>query len=405
MELIGATSYIFNGGVCLTLAILLLGIKTGQAEGYRPYLLAKRLFAASALCDVLVDIIIGVCIILDADYLILGNMAYPLICYTQFCMISYAILYLVHSTILEHKGVFYILLAPIIAAFLVYLGSYFLSEGELFSDDHYIEFSKTHFARLICLIFNIIILSQYILFTYRLIIETERFNEKLANYYSGREVSNGKRLNYIVYTLALFFFLEALDYLLADNLAADSIFTLLITAICILSTLLLFNFQGTYYHISKLDNYYRGPATRDEMKKIAQFFYPTYSVTPQSEIAQKEMSAESDMSDRIAQWASRNDRPYAKEGITLGEVAQEMEVNPRLLSGFLNSIYRLNFNTWIGKLRIEEAARMMADNPDLTISQIAYATGFSDPAGMTKTFKKVKGETPTDYKKRLKAPK
>ena len=55
---------------------------------------------------------------------------------------------------------------------------------------------------------------------------------------------------------------------------------------------------------------------------------------------------------------------------------------------------------YINKLRINEALNMM-ENHNLSITDIAYMTGFNDVNYFTKVFKKYKGMTPSSYRKQL----
>ena len=49
------------------------------------------------------------------------------------------------------------------------------------------------------------------------------------------------------------------------------------------------------------------------------------------------------------------------------------------------------------KFRITKAAELLY-NTDLPISNIAYSCGYSDPLAFSKTFKKIKGVSPKEYR-------
>ena len=90
-----------------------------------------------------------------------------------------------------------------------------------------------------------------------------------------------------------------------------------------------------------------------------------------------------------------------QESITLLDVAEETKLSPRLLSEFLNKYYKVNFCTWINTLRVEEVKRLLVEQPSLSIADISVMVGFSDPASLSKIFKKISNESPSAYKKRL----
>ena len=103
----------------------------------------------------------------------------------------------------------------------------------------------------------------------------------------------------------------------------------------------------------------------------------------------------------IVEWSKREDKPFVRESLTLLDVAEETKLSPRLLSEFLNKHYKVNFCTWINRLRIEEVKRLFVEQPNLSIAEISVMVGFSDPASLSKIFRKISNESPSSYKKRL----
>jgi len=89
---------------------------------------------------------------------------------------------------------------------------------------------------------------------------------------------------------------------------------------------------------------------------------------------------------------------YIKEQITLEEMAQLLRVSRNKLSNLINSEEKQNFYAWINYLRIEHAKTLFLEHPDYTIGQIAQQTGFSEAANFSRTFKKVTGHTPSDWR-------
>ena len=102
----------------------------------------------------------------------------------------------------------------------------------------------------------------------------------------------------------------------------------------------------------------------------------------------------------IRRWESGEDKPYLKEGLTLADVAGQLRITDSQLSIILNATMKINFNTWINTLRIGEAKRLLEDNPQSAISEVAIASGFSDIAVFSRNFKRIEGITASEYKKR-----
>lgn len=55
------------------------------------------------------------------------------------------------------------------------------------------------------------------------------------------------------------------------------------------------------------------------------------------------------------------------------------------------------FFTYLNDYRIETSCQMMTKNK-MTIAEVCYASGFKDVPYYNRTFKKLKGMTPTKYK-------
>jgi AraC-like DNA-binding protein len=57
----------------------------------------------------------------------------------------------------------------------------------------------------------------------------------------------------------------------------------------------------------------------------------------------------------------------------------------------------LNFIEFVARTRIEKA-RNLLQNPNLRISEVAFEIGFQSLSQFNRTFKKVTGRSPTDYR-------
>ena len=55
---------------------------------------------------------------------------------------------------------------------------------------------------------------------------------------------------------------------------------------------------------------------------------------------------------------------------------------------------------WLLQRRVRHAANLIA-NTDLSVTQVAFESGFEDLSHFSRSFKKVMGTNPTDYKKSL----
>lgn len=83
--------------------------------------------------------------------------------------------------------------------------------------------------------------------------------------------------------------------------------------------------------------------------------------------------------------------------LTLNEIAGHTHLNPSYLSTLFHKVMRLNLVTYINSLRIEKAKAMLR-NTELPVSQIALAVGFSQDIYFYRLFKRIAGQTPSEYR-------
>ena len=63
----------------------------------------------------------------------------------------------------------------------------------------------------------------------------------------------------------------------------------------------------------------------------------------------------------------------------------------------LKSLTGLNTTGFVRSIRLKAACRMMDENPNFRISELAYKVGFNDPKYFSICFKKEFGMQPTEY--------
>jgi len=61
----------------------------------------------------------------------------------------------------------------------------------------------------------------------------------------------------------------------------------------------------------------------------------------------------------------------------------------------------VNFTEYVSRVRIEKARALLL-NPNLRISEIAYEVGFQSLTHFNRVFKKLLGQSPTEFRSHLK---
>ena len=96
-----------------------------------------------------------------------------------------------------------------------------------------------------------------------------------------------------------------------------------------------------------------------------------------------------------------NRKPYLNPNLTINQLAEDIQMQSRVLSQIINVYYRQNFQDYINKLRIEESKKYLLDQEDRkTVLEILYGVGFNTKSSFNIAFKKTTGLTPTEFKKR-----
>lgn len=98
-------------------------------------------------------------------------------------------------------------------------------------------------------------------------------------------------------------------------------------------------------------------------------------------------------------------KAYLNKNISLQQLAALCGIRANVVSEVLNKFYQKNFYDFINELRAKEVVTRLQDNAfaHLTIDALAEECGFKSKSTFYQSFKKLTGQTPTQYKKGLSA--
>lgn len=91
---------------------------------------------------------------------------------------------------------------------------------------------------------------------------------------------------------------------------------------------------------------------------------------------------------------------YRDDEITLGSLADRLAITPHQLSEFLNERLDVNFSGFINSYRIEEAKKLLVQDPASSIISICFYTGFNSKSAFNLAFKKYTGYSPREYREK-----
>jgi ABC-type antimicrobial peptide transport system permease subunit/AraC-like DNA-binding protein len=95
---------------------------------------------------------------------------------------------------------------------------------------------------------------------------------------------------------------------------------------------------------------------------------------------------------------------YQDAELSLGSLAETLDMHPHELSRIINMAFGKNFNDFINEYRVRQVARNMKDPAydRITLLGIAFDAGFNSKATFNRTFRQMTGKSPKEYKNDLK---
>lgn len=101
----------------------------------------------------------------------------------------------------------------------------------------------------------------------------------------------------------------------------------------------------------------------------------------------------------IDSWIEK--KGYLDNTKSVKEIAHEMGFYYPVIKDYIQATTGEDFRSWRIRLRVQEAMRLMAEKPDILISDLVFMTGFNDRAYFYRTFQKITGKTIREYRDSL----
>ena len=133
----------------------------------------------------------------------------------------------------------------------------------------------------------------------------------------------------------------------------------------------------------------------DSMVALLSLFAQHLSIVS-NQVAVQRQNAEPPVIARAKQYIQENQA----EDLSLGQVAKAVNTSTFYFCKMFKKVTGINFTAYLSRVRIEKAKNLLL-NRNLRISEIAYAVGFQSLTHFNRVFKKILGQSPTEYRSQL----
>ena len=100
----------------------------------------------------------------------------------------------------------------------------------------------------------------------------------------------------------------------------------------------------------------------------------------------------------LARWV--DDKGWRTSVRTVGEAAERLGTNSETLYYYFERRVGMDFRTWRTRLRLEDAMRLLREEPDTPACDIAERVGFSNRSNFSRQFLAYTGFTPLQWRKK-----
>lgn len=94
-------------------------------------------------------------------------------------------------------------------------------------------------------------------------------------------------------------------------------------------------------------------------------------------------------------------KEHYQESLELAEIAEKFSFNYHYLSSYFNRYAKEGFSGYLNKIRIEKACELLKQG-ELSVSEISGKIGYADHSYFCRVFKKITGDTLSQYKRKMK---
>jgi len=106
----------------------------------------------------------------------------------------------------------------------------------------------------------------------------------------------------------------------------------------------------------------------------------------------------------LPEWRQKNLAQFIDEhlaeDVSLSSLAELVHLSPYHFSRVFKQSFNMPPHRYLTNRRIERAKSLLVERK-LSVTEIGHEVGFSETSSFTSAFRKITGETPTDYRRRV----
>ncbi|MFC3757080.1 helix-turn-helix domain-containing protein [Chryseobacterium tructae] len=310
------------------------------------------------------------------------------------------VLFLITGSMIEFHSLFLIRLIQYLTPIFFYFSVLFYTNPSFTFKITDVKFLLFPAAFLVCLVLSslgyttpfeflsiILILIQALFYTVLSYITIRKHQQKIQQFSSNTEGINLNWLEYIILVILAVNIIYVVYNLFYDpkslNFFINAVFLLVIYCV-------------GYYSLKQKEIYPLEEKQREELISIEDNTNSEEvkkKLIPDEELIKIKMQLESIMEIQ---------KPYLDSELNLIKLAEIVSVSTHHLSYVINTGFQKNFFQYVNEYRVEYAQTLLKDsNSKLSILGIAYESGFNSKTSFNTTFKKLTGQTPSEFKNRF----
>ncbi len=224
----------------------------------------------------------------------------------------------------------------------------------------------------------------YSIASYRLLI---RYNDLTKQNFAYKETIDLNWLKYFIWGVGMMFFIATIAIILEELIGIIFSFnTDLIFYVLMITFIFFLGFSGIRHK-----NIFTDPSNENrqiiEPNTSEQYNRSGLKVDDALQYHQKLLEL------------MKSAKPYIEPKLTLSNLADELDISVNHLSQVINQYEEKNFFDFVNYYRVEEFKERAVDpiNRNFSILAIAFDSGFNSKSSFNQVFKKVTGQTPSQY--------